>query len=743
MYKVIKVFMISLLLVSITVISIIAFSIETSDYTLGGFNEITPYVDSNRYTHQKSDEQATSTQEINPEYIQILTDLGIVHIDPISLAFQFENSNGYIWSSTIDYQNEEFPNSVLYTMRSALNIESYNTDNVNYTVVRENMYTPGTTIDLEYIENGFNANIIFGISKIEIELIVLFEEDSIKVSIPSESIIEGDKYKLKGIKVYRDFGAVKNDDVPGYVFIPDGIGALIDYKNDTLGLPNYSKAIYGNALGYNTNEDLSEFDLNGANIYVPVFGFVHGVNQQSVFANIESGGEYGNLNVYYPSKNRGYTTVFSDFKYRSTYNQPVDQIGNVITLLQKHRNDFDINIAYHFLNGEQANYVGMAVKYREYLLAGDVEFQENNANTDIPLHLSFIGSERRPTLLFTKKVQLTTLEDIIRISDELKEYLTINLVVSIDGFTKDGSTWSGPLYKDIDKSFGNEEQLKALQDKVAELYLITNHVMANSTNGGYNSFSDLAKKINDQIYTYENRTSSMYLLEHDKVFEKATNSINELDDYDFDGFAFKYMGSILYDDFRNNSYIVDQIILTEEFLEELDKDIALYNANSYMFPYIDSYFDFPLYSSQFITFDDTVPFLSIALSDIVNLYSPYANFFPQNRDDLLRMIDFHVYPSFILTDKSSKELQDTNLEAIYSSKYDSLEPAVYQYYEFLNDALRETKDATIVDRDVLDEGVIKVTYSNGVYIVINYTDISQVYYDDTILPKSYLVGDES
>lgn len=743
MYKNRVVLLVVLFLLSMRVVSVFALKESSDEYTLKGFYDIYPYVDSNRYTHIKSTETAINSQDINLEYKTISTEMGTVYIDEESLAFQVYNNNEYLWSSTIDYREEDFPENVLYSMRSSLNITSFNTNNVNYTVVREHLFTPSTIVNMDETENGFVAHIIFGISKIEITMFVTFTTEGIKVEIPDEDIIEEGSYKLKSIQVYKDFGSVKNDDVPGYVFIPDGIGALIDYKGEDLGLPNYQKSIYGNPLGFNKESDLYNLVQDGSRLYAPVFGFVHGVDQQGVFANIISGGEYGNINVYYPSKNRGYMTVFPEFIYRSTYNQPVDQLGNSITLLQDNPNTVNISIMYTFLENENANYVGMALTYRDYLLSLGASYQDALDSENIPLHLSFLASENKAGMIFTNHIQLTTIDDIINIIDTLKIELSDNIILSINGFTDDGASWEGPLYKKMDKSFGSRAELSQLNQMVESLYLISNHIMANSTNGGYNQFTELAKKINDQIYTYQNRTSEMYLLEYNVVLENTFKSLNELNNLDYDGLALSYMGNTLYGDFSNDKYINDQINIFTDLLEELDKKIALYDSNAYFFPYIDSYFDFPLYSSQFLTFDDTVPFLAIALSNVVDLYGPYANFFPQERDDLLRMIDFHVYPSFILTEESSKKLQDTNFESIYSSKYSSLEPAVYTYYEFVNNALKATKDATIINREVIEDGVVRVTYSNDVWIIINYTDLVLEFEQYTVEPKTYLVGGTS
>lgn len=148
------------------------------------------------------------------------------------------------------------------------------------------------------------------------------------VEIPEEEIEEPGSFVLGTIKVYPFFGGVLEDAVPGYVFIPDGVGALVRYrKADPSIIANYKKEIYGSDLGYTAESNLNRVISDTNMIHAPVFGFVHGANQNAIFGNILSGAEYGNLNIYYAGRTTLYTTVFPEFVYRRTYRQPIDRAG--------------------------------------------------------------------------------------------------------------------------------------------------------------------------------------------------------------------------------------------------------------------------------------------------------------------------------------------------------------------------------------------------------------------------------
>jgi hypothetical protein len=714
------------------------YDLDKDGRIIPNFDEIIPLVDSNKYSHVKSNALAVNQQDFFDEFIEIDTLYGKVYLDSESLAFQVVNNNGYIWSSTINDDIEGLPNTFKRRARSAIILESFNTGVSSFALTEENLFQDNTQIDITLINNGFHASITFGRSGIQLGLYVTFDIDSIKVSIPNDEINESGSFKISSLKVYPYFGAVLENQIPGYVFLPDGIGALIDYKvTDPLISTNYQKEIYDRNIGYNLETNMNNFLSGGAKIYAPVFGFVHGINQNAVFANITSGAEYAMINLYFPARTRGFTTVFSEFVFRKTYRQPIDKIGNTISLLQSFSNVMDIEIVYTLLENEDANYVGMAKAYRDYLQLEPKGIQHES----IPLRLDAIGIEKSRGLLFNQTIVMTTFREFRDITIDLNEHGINHIIGNFSGFTNRGYTWSAPQYENISRRLGNQNDLEALRESLDQLYLVTEYIKASNKSAGYNQYFDLAKKIHDQLYTYISATDTKYLLEYHAVRSIMDKSIEKLSKEAIDGFAIESMGSLLYDDFGSQAYLPEGIAMYQELLSSVEKSVALYNVNAYLWEFIDLYYNFPMYSSQYITFDDTVPFLSIVLSGSIPLFGPYANFYPYARDELLRLIDFGVYPSFVVTQKSSKEFQETGLESIYSSKYDDIKDSILTYYEFVNGALSHVIGAKIIAREVIENGIIKITYDNHIEIYVNYREADYQHGNMTIPAKNYLIND--
>ena len=720
--------------------SINALADTNTDIELPNFYNITNFINSNKYTQIDGEEIALNHQTINPSSTPILTEIGTVYLDEEALSFQIINNNGYIWSSTIDYENSDLSPNWKKRVRSGIHIESYNTNNANYAVMEEYVLSDGTQSTTTIIPNGFESRITFGRSRISILLKVEFTKIGIIVAIPNSEIIEDGPYKLAAIKVYPFFGAVLEDKTPGYAFIPDGIGALVRYGKPKSGIiANYQKEIYGRNLGYNTENNLNKFVNDGTRIYAPVFGFVHGINQNAVFANILSGDEYGLINLYYAGKTTNYTTVFSEFVYRKTYKQPIDKAGNTISLLQHNPNKFDIKILYNLLEGEDANYIGMAKTYQKHLEKSHGLMFDEKANINIPLQLATIGLEKKKGPIVDQTVIMTTFNDYSQIIDCLNQQGIDNIVATYKGFTGGGASWSAPKYDKISRKLGSPKELENLINKVSEFYFVADFVKGSSKSGGFSQYSDLAKKINDQYYQYQNLTDMKYFLEHHKTEELFKKSQSKLSKYNPNGLAIESMGNALYNDLSNDINLAEAVTLYYDLLKDSSMAVGLYDVNSYLWSVINNYFDFPMYSSQYIPFSDTVPFLAIVLHGKLPIFASNANFYANARDELLRLIDFGIYPSFIVTQESSKNLQNTELEYIYTSRFADIQNSIITYYHFINDALKFVMNAKVNYRKVIDVGLVVINYDNDFSVIVNYNHQPKTFQGHLIEAKNYLV----
>ena len=764
--------LISTLALSSTMIIANANNKEEGSVNLPSFYNTSEYFKSNKYTNYVNANNGDNNQTLdsNDKLIKT-TSKGSFYLNRNDLSFKFVTNNGKIHSSKIsrflpdgtvrtkennngDVKEIKADDALIYRANSPIYIYYYNAKLANPLALQEKGFksfdvdnleeVEEATFDLETTKDGFIADIEYKNLGIEFSLNVTFEEDSVLISIPFNSIKENDpNITLASISVYNFFGAVQKsilggsstkDNLTGYSFIPDGVGALIRY-NDIEQVPpsTYRKRIYGNDEAVPqtvTSESLSTISM-------PVFGYVHGENINGCMGIIESGQEYCNIISEHATSTMPFYKTYPEFIYREVYSQPTNASGATMPLLQKEMNQFDINIRYQFLEGEDASYVGMAKKYRKYLENKTMLNPTERNYTQIPLRVDTIGSEVTNGVISNKRIMMTTFSEYADMLESLSVKNGINNIVGVyKGYTKDGLTWTSPDYGNIYKKMGSLDEFESLYN----IYFHMDHVYASANQSGYNQSKDLAKRVNTQIISHGKGDSEKYVTTSEFTKEKMERDVAKLSKKGVKSFAMDSIGNVLNSNYGTDATSrVQTVKAYQEALEKLNQKVALYAPNDYLLKYTDRNFDYSMYSNQYLIFDDTVPFTSIVQSGSVELYSSYINFFGNVRDDLLRMIDYNVYPSFLLTKESSSKLDETALQYIYCSQYDNLEEAVNVYYNFVNGALKEVAGKSIENREVLQDGVVKITYNNGKNVYVNYLNREITVGNVTIDAKGYKV----
>lgn len=167
--------------------------------------------------------------------------------------------------------------------------------------------------------------------------------------------------------------------------------------------------------------------------------------------------------------------------------------------------------------------------------------------------------------------------------------------------------------------------------------------------------------------------------------------------------------------------------------------LALYTPNQIAWPYADTFLDFPLVGGQYLFETDTVPFLPIVLKGTMALFSPFLNTGYFERDRLLRMVEYGVCPSFVVTGAPSSALARTASEDFYSTCFSDWRDYILEAYRYVKAALETVAGLRIVAHTAEDFGRVQVTYEDGTKILINYTDGLWETGHGTVLPHDYLV----
>lgn len=697
---------------------------------------------SNRFTQMEEDDATLFNYNDSTDGFTLAAsnkDLSL-YVDENSLAIKLRNeTTGYVWSSTLDTMEDHRLNETWRNfVHSAVTIDYVISDDNSS---RESLTSNNSQVDFRLIDQGFQADIEFASSGIQIQLEVRLEDADLVVTVHNDSIYEPTDVRLIAMQLYPFFGATKEGDVPGYMFIPDGAGALIRFGETGIPMTTPFRAmIYGQdyGLGSGTVTTLNQPHV----VRMPVYGMVHGINQNAFLTIIESGDHYAELIAYTAGLFTEFNWITPTFHYRQGYFQPTTRDaarGPTISMLQETRNHFDIKMRHRILSDDDANYVGMALSYQERLV--ELGILTPLEDMGPMMRLEFFGGEMEEGFLWNNIIAMTPIRDIPVFIDRLQAENVNEFLVTYMGWARGGFSNSFPNRSRFERSLGNRSDVNQVVEILAEqnipLYFHTNF---SSVNRGANRLFG-GPRIAQQI----NTRPIGNLLNPRDALSQARSDLTNFSRYGIENLAIWVTTSMLYSTWEHGfeATRTENIAYTYELLELLSEGninkTALYVPSAPFWSRTRRYFDIPMTASGYLFATDTVPFLHIVLRGYIDYYAPVSNFSANSRAELLRSIEFGAYPSFLLTSEPSHLLADTPSRDIFTSEFDVWEATIVDYYALVVETLGYVRGERIVAREILAPGVVKVSYSNDVQIVVNYTSRTFNHPGITVEAEDFLV----
>ncbi|MBR1861816.1 MAG: hypothetical protein IJ796_08155 [Lachnospiraceae bacterium] len=672
--------------------------------------------------------------------------------DDLSIVVEDKNTGAYM-ESAISYDDGKNNASWLGAMKSAIVITMING---NDDTQQADLINDDVTINTTKSDKGFYSEIYWNKYKFGLTLNVEIDENGVKAFIPDESIHEdGDSYYIGTIALYPYMGNSYLDDKSGYILVPDGNGALI-YLDDKEGRfkSGFSGFIYGTDIGFDESDvttllkDRYNTISDSEKVIAPVFGIAHTDDGIAYLAVVEDGEARASIECIPNGVSVDYNRAYAKFTLRKTYTQPTsnNSTAGSLHIFEAERSHSNLGVRYIFLSNEQADYSGMANAYREYLITNGYL---NQADDSYNTRIDFLGTERESWVLGTTPVVMTTVDDIYEIYDDLKTAEVTDILSVYKGWQK-GGLYDLPISSySVESKIGGKAKLTELISDCAEsgidFYLYNNALLINPDEK--NATFNVVKKINKR--KYEQKT---YMDVYEKLlFLIPTRSDTLLDrfikSYTAKGvnnlalagitnnvFSYNYSGSNYTRYNTQSSYAATVSKVADSTKLIMEQPFA------YLWSDTQAFLDMPLYTSAYIFEDESVPFLSMVLKGSIPVYAEYVNFEANKQEFFLKMVESGSFPSFYITKESSAELIYTNSSDIYSSEYSSYKDTIVEYSEKLKELGTQTEGAQIVKHEILENGITKVTYSNGIKVYVNYSLQDETADGITVGSMSYEVG---
>lgn len=604
----------------------------------------------------------------------------------------------------------------------------------------------GASVETQQTESGFRSSISFS-GQVGFELQVSLTDTGVSVLIPEASIVEAEDsgVQLQSIYVYPFLGASYGYDNPGYLFVPDGCGALISTGQKTIAAENYEKQIYGSDLGMGAFKSMVSQSLlrSAEEIYMPVFGSILEEGKSGFAGIVTEGDEYCRIAAYVSGIRTPFNLIMPKFLLRETYLMRLDQSGTSLTANQEKRNPGDLGISYVFLSGDEADYVGIAGAYRQYLLDQGTLTKKEEKTELAAVKIELILSEQKKGLLWSKTLPMTTVEQADQILQELYDAGLQNLDVVLRGYSDKGASGAAPSDFSFTGKVGSRSQwkkeIKKLTEQGIDVSLYSDFSRGYEGKGGYGS-SQEAQAINRTMLT--NFDNGMYNWLAPAYIAKQLNSFAEkAEGIGLTDMAVEHFGSTLYSNWnkKNPSTRADAVNAFTQ-ADSAGLKLNLYAPYAYLWGKCDGIYDIPTGSSNYYIFTETVPFMQIVLKGCIPYYSEGWNFHANASRDLLECVEYGAYPSWYLSWEDSVELINTPSSWLYSTQYAVWKDSVIEEYGKVSQVLGQVSGACIRDRVVLEKDVVRMDYDNGISIYINYRQTDWTGDGVTVEAESFLAA---
>ncbi len=567
-----------------------------------------------------------------------------------------------------------------------------------------------------------------------VSVIYSLEGNSLTTRIPGESLRCPNGYLMTGLQVLPYFGAGSTEDT-GYLLIPDGGGAVIDFNSRNGTATGVSSKVYG----WNNAKAKEQMIAENA-VSFPVFGIQK--NSGYLLAITESGAGELTMEANTSGERNSYNTVIPSFEVVHGDMVYVSSKSNVQVLVEeKNRQYEDIRIRYFAGTGD--SYVDMAGTYRTYLLE-KYPHLTGTESKGLPVAVELIGAMDHITQVVGIPMQTvlpaTTYQEASQVVEQLQQMNIGQLHLKYSAVLNNGLKQTSLQKYSLVSELGSDQELQALARQVTQsgagFYLggYGSTVLDTGLFDGFNenrdairnTLSDIVEATPYHIVTYRQVSADKYYILNEQACRMAMeNQAKAAGEYGFTGVAFEDVGSRVSSDFNRetpttrDSMARSQSQMLAQFRQN-GQGILLDGGNDYAVAYADFVLNMDIAGSGYDLVSKQVPFYQIALHGLVSYAGEPVNMAESYEINLLKSIETGAGLYFVFAEIPPMDLQMTEYTIYSGAQFSLWEDAMQELYQRLNADLGHTCNLRIVDHQYLTEQVTVTVYEDGTHVYVNY-----------------------
>jgi len=581
------------------------------------------------------------------------------------------------------------------------------------------------------------------------------DEDRLIVSVPTSELKYPEKFPIRSLHMLEFFGAAGTGR-DGYMFVPDGSGAIIRLNNGKSNVDPYDAPVYGEDESVLIKEKVQYNEP----VRLPVFGLVQG--DQAFMAVIEEGDALASIVADVSGRNHSYNSVSARFNLISADSITLSSGSekSSIPVFQKKMYDGELKLSYSFLYGPSASYAGMAQAYRERL-AKQYDWQPVSRDGELPFVMRLDGAfPRKKSLLgipYKSMEALTTYREVKKLADELKDAGVRRIAVRYAGWFNGGIFHASPRNIRVEPSLGGQQGFADLAASLAEegVDFYPDVALMRKYKGASGSAYFLNKK-RAKIYHYspvnymaDSSKFSHYVLSPSALQDTVEDFLEAFGKLGVSGVSLRDLASDLNSDFNENRPVDREqakrlAARSIGAIAERAGRVMVSGGNAYALSDADIVVEAPMKSSRFHILDEDVPFYQMVLHGYVEYTGPAWNLdgVQSIRRQLLKALETGagVYFHWFYADPSI--VKNTQYDDLYSAHYGDWIGEAAKAYREANEVLRRVRGQTITGHEKLAEQVYRTTFENGIRIYVNYGGEAAEVDGIRIDAESYWVGGE-
>ena len=658
---------------------------------------------------------------------------------------------GFVWYSTpIDWQSDAIAQGdALTDLTSKLLVNYITSDYTSKSITSNSASVITERVGKDWVITFYFSDAIANFS---IPVKLSLKEEYVHIELMLDKINEMGDSRILLVQLFPYLGAAGLNDT-GYMFLPDGTGSLMEFNRELLNTYAFGSEGEGLMFAPNPTEVSTNNHFTNWNeaLRLPVYGMVK--NGDAFMTIIESGAAVSEVHAYLSRLYNSYNTIYSRIIVRDTQTRASATGATGDGSYYSDHIPENYVARFYVMDGEDANYFGMAEKYRDYLIdeKGMTPVKEVASNA---LNITLYGGIKRQKhflgIPYTGTEALTTYSEVEELVDRLSADNVDKVFITYSGWNKGGLEYTTQTSLEANRSLGGKKALNSLIEKVNS---ISNYSLAfdlelqkyYNQNKDVRKYRDLAYGLDSApVNIYKTRLSAagtrdgryiLYQMIHPGHMPTLANDfINSSLSRNVNSFSFNSIGDSLYCAYNmydectrdeSAAKMTEVYQLANEAAGETGI-VSTQGGNGYAAPYVDNIVEAPVSNSHNILTSQEVPFYQIVFRGYVNLAGNPMNLDSEKDELALKLAETGMSLYYELIDADSTSFHNTTYTALFACELDSHYDDMVACYERLTPVYDAVGTSTIVNYEIISDDVRITTYSNGAKVYVNYADAPTV-----------------